>query len=195
MAAIWASLITLAVLLALFELPLTVKVSGQADEEGVRIATRLHLLGILVFHHTYRYDWQHSSDRHITQPRVPPRARFLVSYQMLASIMKISTIAEWDLQLDVGFEDAALTGWITGIAYLAAGIVNRWLIGKVRFQSAPSTVVTPHFNQLIGRLSLRCIVKSRLGKATYAAIRLLILLRRRDAHGRPSNSVPDVHHA
>ena len=107
---------------------------------------------------------------------------------------KRAVITRWQWNIDLGLEDAALTGVMVGMAYIITGIINNFLMSQIRFQTTPNIVVTPHFQAFTGQMDLHCIVKSRLGKAIYAAIRILILLQRRDTHGGTSNPVPNVHH-
>ncbi len=200
MAAMVVVVLILALLVVLFMLPLAISVKGQADEHGVQVVTRFYLLGILAYRKSYAYEWQrvfarasHSSAKK-AKSVTALRAHVLESFGLFDSFLQTATITKWEWRIDMGLSDAALTGMAVGVGYALAAQVDRWLAEKIRFRSRPLTVVTPHYHEPVLHIDANCILKSRLGKATHAALRLLIVLRRRGKRGKPSDPVSNVHH-
>lgn len=189
-----------AVIVVLLSLPITVKIHLNADNKAIDVNIHLYVTGILLFRYRKKNDFQHASSEE--KPNYPKKSSRLHQSAFLFhllpiidDVLRLLTIKKWNWNIELGVDDAALTGILTGLVYGLAGIVNHFLLTKIRFLSLPTSTVTPHFNEPIMHADLHCIVKSRLGKAIYAAIRIFILLHRRGAHGGSSNPIADVHHA
>ena len=197
----WVMVLTIVILIAIFlSLPITMKIYLNADNKAIDVKIHLYVTGILLFRYRKKNEFQQSPHHEIPDPsqkhsRPQQSSPFFHLLPIIDHLLRLLTIKKWNWNIELGVDDAALTGILTGFVYGLAGILNQYLLTKIRFLSLPTTIVTPHFNELTMRANLHCIVKSRLGKAIYAAIRIFILLHRRGAHGGSSNPIADVHHA
>ncbi len=186
----WILYMTIVVVIVIIlTLPLEIQISGNVNEKEFAIESQLHILGILLYRYTKKIKFK--KEKVTTSRNSLPMMRYVA---VIKYFFKRAVITRWQWNIDLGLEDAALTGVMVGMAYIITGIINNFLMSQIRFQTTPNIVVTPHFQEFTGQMDLHCIVKSRLGKAIYAAIRILILLQRRDTHGGTSNPVPNVHH-
>lgn len=177
------------VIVIILTLPLEIQISGNVNHKEFAIESQLHILGIHFYRYTKKIEYK--NEKMTTRRNSLPMMRYVA---VIEYFFKRAVITRWQWNIDLGLDDAALTGVMVGLVYIITGIINNFLMSKIRFQTTPNIVVTPHFQGFIGQMDLHCIVKSRLGKAIYAAIRILILLQRRDTHGGTSNPVPNVHH-
>ena len=177
------------VIVIILALPLEIQISGNVNHKEFAIESQLYILGILFYRYTKKIEYK--EEKATTTRNLLPMKRFVT---VIEYFFKRAFITRWQWNIDLGLDDAALTGAMVGFAYIITGIINNFLMSKIRFQTTPNIVVIPHFQEFIWQMDLHCIVKSRLGKAIYAAIRILILLQRRDTHGGTSNPVPNVHH-
>ncbi len=197
----WMIVIAIVVaIVALLSVPLTISIRVDADHKGFEFNSRVHVMGILLFRKQIQSSFSKhrlddKSDLPPNSTKVNPSPVFFRLLPVIDDVLNLLTIKKWVWNLEVGVGDAALTGWMVGFLYALTGIFTSFLYTKIRFQSLPMTTVIPCFHQSVLRTDLYCIVKSRLGKAIYAAIRIFLSMQRRGAHGGSSNPVADVHHA
>ena len=187
-------------IVVLLSLPISMRIHLNADNKAIDVKAQLYITGILLFRYRKKNDFQPTSNEEklndsLKSSRLHQSTPFFHLLPIIDDVLRLLTIKKWSWNIELGVDDAALTGILTGLAYGLAGIINHFLLTKIRFLSLPTSTVTPHFNEPIMHADLHCIVKSRLGKAIYAAIRIFILLHRRGAHGGSSNPIADVHHA
>ncbi|WP_247747153.1 DUF2953 domain-containing protein [Alkalihalobacillus sp. BA299] len=82
---------------------------------------------------------------------------------------------------DIGVSDAALTGFLTGMAWSVKGGIVGLISNYTKMKGLPKIAITPHFQQTLSHTELKCIVSFRIGHSIIAALLMLRHWRRRPA--------------
>ncbi|MFB5191209.1 DUF2953 domain-containing protein [Alicyclobacillus fastidiosus] len=83
------------------------------------------------------------------------------------------------LEANVGFPDAVVTGTSVGVLYMLLESIFGYLGQFCRLQQVPSIAIHPVFNQFVLQVRTQSIMSIRLGYAISAGIRLLLAWKRR----------------
>jgi len=78
---------------------------------------------------------------------------------------------EWHTYLGIG--DAAHTGILSGIAWSFKSFVLQLLSKNMKLMNPPQITITPDFNHLVSKTSLKCMIHFRLGYAILAGLRFV----------------------
>ncbi len=107
-------------------------------------------------------------------------------------LLRKITVREYAWRTDIGLLDAPDTAILCGSAWAAVSGLTGALTHLFQFAELPRLAVHPTFHRVVFSTRLSCIATLRLGKAIYAGLSLMWLLKRGGAHGGTSDSVADA---
>jgi hypothetical protein len=84
---------------------------------------------------------------------------------------------QWDSEFGVG--DAAITGQITGAAWMLKGTIIGMIGYYMDVEIKPRVTITPHFQGFVSYTKLRCMISFRLGHAMIAGLMIIKHWKRR----------------
>ncbi|WP_218970610.1 DUF2953 domain-containing protein [Alkalihalobacterium alkalinitrilicum] len=80
---------------------------------------------------------------------------------------------------NIGVSDAALTGFLSGMAWSVKGGIIGLIANYTKMKQLPKIAINPHFQQTVSQTDLKCIVSFRVGYSIIAGILVLRHWKRR----------------
>ncbi|MBS4176035.1 DUF2953 domain-containing protein [Lederbergia citrea] len=92
--------------------------------------------------------------------------------KIIFSFLRKIHIRKFEWNTVIGMGDAAASAIAAGAVWSIKGAVLALLRSNLLFKKSPSVTVIPHFQQLTGEMSLRCMATLRAGNAMKAGYKL-----------------------
>lgn len=100
-------------------------------------------------------------------------------YKIVKRFLKQIHIKELQWKSQIGFDDAALTGVVTGLAWSVKGIVIGIISNYMNLKKQPIIEITPNFHSAVEITDFQCMFSFRLGQAIIAGLLIVRHWKRR----------------
>ncbi len=102
-------------------------------------------------------------------------------HKIVRRFLKHVSVKDLRWTTNVGVSDAALTGFLSGMAWSVKGGIIGLIANYTRMRNMPKLTINPHFQQTLSQTDFKCIVSFRIGYSIIAGILVLKHWKRRPA--------------